>query len=299
MPLPLDAYVDVWHGKRTVDWIESYQGGAPFNLFLGFPGPHDPWDAPREAVEQYAASEIELPASIERPEVPDSGPLRGMLKAFMALSSSDTATPDRIRAVRRAYYANVTLIDEAVGRIRAALERRGWLDDTWIIYTGDHGEMNGEHSMFSKMVFYDASLRIPLIVRPPGGTSAREVDGLVEQMDLAATLRHIAGAPDIPGSEGRSLLDTIRGGPAQPRDLSISENFGYACFETDRYKLVVHEDTLAPLQLFDRTADPTEDRNGVGLPEYRTVVEELMDTHVRPFFETPPQRPHEPTIRSR
>lgn len=68
---------------------------------------------------------------------------------------------------------------------------------------------------------------------------------------------------------------------------------------TERHKLVVREDALAPLQLFDRRADPLEDRNAVDLAEYRSTVEELMDTHVRPFFKVGPQRPHPPTIRTR
>ena len=53
MPLPLDAYMDTWHGHQAVEWIERYDRPEPFFLFVGFPGPHDPWDAPVEAVERY------------------------------------------------------------------------------------------------------------------------------------------------------------------------------------------------------------------------------------------------------
>ncbi len=291
IPLPPADYVDAWHGQRTRDWIESYAGDRPFSLFVGFPGPHDPWDAPDEAKAEYKDVEIPMPATTRRPDVPEDGAFAAFLRAFLTLSDSDTLTDDRIREVRRAYYANVTIIDEAVGRIVAALERKGILDDTWVIYTTDHGEMNGEHGMLSKMVFYDPSVRIPLIIRPPGGSAPKTVDDLVEQFDIAATLRELAGAPAIPESDARSLLLYVKNGAGvSPRECSITENFGFAAFETDRYKLVVNEDTLEPVQLFDRAEDPTEDRNRVADPELREALEGLMELQVRPFFATPPVR---------
>jgi hypothetical protein len=203
--------------------------------------------------------EVPLPASTRRPDVPATGPFAGFLRAFLALSDSETLTDERIRAVRRAYYANVSTIDDAIGRIVAALERRGILDDTWIFYSSDHGEMNGEHGLLSKMVFYDASVRVPLLVRPPGGTPARGVPDLVEQFDVSATLRAIPGAPEPPGSDARSLLGYFDGQPPAPRAVSVSENFGFAF-------------------VADWSA--------------RAVLDELLETRVRPFFATPARRTH-------
>jgi arylsulfatase A-like enzyme len=114
----------------------------------------------------------------------------------------------------------------------------------------------------------------------------------VEQFDAPATLRAIAGAPDIPQSAGLSLLDTVtNGGPAPERAVSVSENWGFACFETERHKLVVDEDAVGPCQLFDLHDDPAEDHNLLLDPAAAPVVEELMETFVRPFFFTPPARP--------
>ena len=76
------------------------------------------------------------------------------------------------------------------------------------------------------------------------------------------------------------------------RSVSISENWGFAAFKTERYKLVVDEDAIAPCQLFDLADDPDEDDNRVAEPDYKPVVDELMDTHVRPFLATAPARPH-------
>ena len=291
--LPLESYVDTWHGRRVVEWINEYDFRKPVFLFVGFPGPHDPWDAPREAVDLYRDVDIPLPASTERPEE-RKGAYGAFLRAFQGLSNSDTMTDDCIRDARRAYYADVSVIDSAIGDILDALARRGELNDTWVVYTTDHGEMMGEHRMMSKMVFYTPAVRIPLIVRPPGGCAARVIDERVEQFDLSATCNEIAGARPVPGSEARSLLPALIDGEAAPptRPASISENWGFALFETDRHKLVVWEDTLDPVALFDLEEDPLEDHQLIDDPAYASTIEELMELHVRPFFETAPARPH-------
>ena len=144
----------------------------------------------------------------------------------------------------------------------------------------------------SKCVLYEPAVRVPLIVRPPGGCAPLVVDSLVEQLDVPATLRDIAGAPGIPGGEGRSLLPRLSDGVLTGREVTVSENWGFACFETARHKLVVDEDACAPCQLFDLAEDPAEDHDLLGDPLAADTVEAIMETHVRPFFATPPVRPH-------
>ena len=68
MPLPLDAYIDAWHGELARQWVEDYARDEPFFLFVGFPGPHDPWDAPQAAVDRYADVEIAMPATTAGPK---------------------------------------------------------------------------------------------------------------------------------------------------------------------------------------------------------------------------------------
>jgi arylsulfatase len=290
-PLPLDAYIDSWHGDLAVKWFEEYEGDAPFFAFVGFPGPHDPWDAPVDAVARYADSDMTMPTSTKRPDVEGTGRYADLLKSFLWLSDTETMTDDGIRGMRRAYSANVSVIDDAVGRILATLESKGVLDNTWVIYTSDHGEMGGNHGMMSKCVLYEQAVRVPLIVRPPLGMDAKVVDELVEHIDVPATVRGIAEAPELPDSEGRSLLGYLHGSAA-PRSVSVSENWGFASFEVEGYKLVVDEDALAPCQLIDLANDPVEDENRLHDPEYKDIVDELMETTVRPFFTTPPARPH-------
>jgi arylsulfatase A-like enzyme len=215
-----------------------------------------------------------------------------LLRGFLGLSDTKTMTEDAIRGMRRAYAADISVIDDAIGGIVGALGRKGVLDSTWVVYTTDHGEMAGSHGLMSKCVLYEPAVRVPLIVRPPGGCAPRVVDSLVEQLDVPATVREIAGAPDVAGSEGQSLLGALRGGPSPSRDVAVSENWGFAVFETARHKLVIDEDAMAPCQLFDLAEDPAEDEDRLGDPLAAGVVGELMETHVRPFFRTPPARPH-------
>jgi arylsulfatase len=292
LPVPLDAYIDAWHGQQAAQWIAAYDRPEPFFLFVGFPGPHDPWDAPDEARRRYAGVDPPMPTSTKRPDLQGTGNYGRLLKAFLDLSDTQTMTDAAIAEMRLAYCADISVIDDGVGRIVGALSQRGLLDDTWIVYTSDHGEMGGNHGLMSKCVLYEPAVRVPLIVRPPGGCDGAVVGDLVEHLDVPASLREIAGGPDIPESSGRSLLGYFGGSPPLPRDVSISENWGFAAFQTAHHKLVVDEDTVTACQLFDRQADPGEDTNLVRDPAYKDVVEELMTTVVAPFLATAPARPH-------
>jgi len=292
MPVPLDAYIDAWHGREAVQWIEAYERPEPFFLFVGFPGPHDPWDAPQAAIDRYGDIDISMPATTKRPNVEGSGRYTDLLNSFLWLSDSETMTDEAIRGMRRSYSADVSVIDDAVGAIVSALERTGRLDNTWVVYTSDHGEMGGNHGLMSKCVLYDQAVRVPLIVRPPNGCAPRTVDSLVEHIDVPATVRAIVGAPDVPDSDGRSLLGYLTNDDPAPRTVSISENWGFGCFMTDDYKLVVDEDALEPCQLFSLRDDPNEDDDLLRDPTSKAIVDGLMETVVRPFLHTPPARPH-------
>jgi arylsulfatase len=292
MPVPLDAYVDSWHGRQAVQWLERYDRPEPFFVFIGFPGPHDPWDAPREAVARYDGVEVSMPSSTRRPQLDGTGRYADLLRSFLWLSDTETMTTDAIRGMRRAYAADISVIDEAVGAIVATLERRGMLDRTWVIYTSDHGEMGGNHGLMSKCVMYRQAVRVPLILRPAAGCEPLEVGALVEHIDVPATVREIAGAPAVPDGAGRSLLGFLNGAPPPVRDVTVSENWGFASFETERYQLVVDEDAVSPCQLFDLSEDPDEDHDLLAEPSAKATVEQLMESHVRPFFATPPRRPH-------
>jgi arylsulfatase A-like enzyme len=107
---------------------------------------------------------------------------------------------------------------------------------------------------------------------------------MVEHVDLSATLRAAPGAGAVPGSAGRSLLPALSGEPQAGKPVVVSENFGFGMWRTQRYKLVAYEPDCQPAQLFDLTEDPAEEHNLVTSPAHRQVLEELMDSTVRPFL---------------
>ncbi len=284
-PVTGEDYIDAWHGRRAAQWIEEYDRDQPFFQWVGFPGPHDPWDAPAEYADLYRRLDMPMPSSLRRPELPGDGPFRSFLDFFLNVHSDSASLTDAVIAeIRRYYYGNITVIDEAIGHMLKALERRGLLDQTWVIYTSDHGEMMGEHRMLTKMVFYEPSVKVPLIIRPPGGCAPRVVPDLAEHLDLAATIRDIARSAGDPTFEGRSLLGWADGGTGYSRAAVFSENFGLGMVRTPGHKLVFAEDTGEPVQLFDLAEDPLEDANLVSSDAHRETRDALMGTLVRPFL---------------
>jgi arylsulfatase len=289
-PVSGEDYTDTWVGNRVVKWIEAYDRPEPFFQWVGFPGPHDPWDAPEEYVDLYRNVPMPMPGSLVRPELADGGRFGAFLDYFVrAYSDSANLSDDVIAEVRRCYYGNLTLIDEAIGRILNTLERRGLLDETWVIYTSDHGEMMGEHRMLSKMVPYEPAVKVPLIIRPPGGRDPRIVTELVEHIDLSATIRDIAHSDGDPSFEGRSLRGWTQG-TGFSRSAVFSESYGVGMVRTLSHKLVFVEDTHEPVQLFNLGADPTEDTNLVHDVSHRGVRDGLMATLVEPFLGGHPVR---------
>ncbi|MXY87500.1 MAG: sulfatase-like hydrolase/transferase, partial [Dehalococcoidia bacterium] len=289
-PLPNEDYLDTWTGQQVVDWIDNYDGDQPFFQWVGFPGPHEPHDAPKDYADLYRNVEIPIGERIP-PEVPESGPLHTLMRWLQTTAQWEGLTDDIVQLLTRYYYANITAIDDQVGAIVEALDRKGILDNTWIIYTADHGEMMGDHWMLWKMLFYEQSATVPLIIRPPGGMESHTVDGIVEHVDVTATIEALTGIAPLPDNEGNSLLGHVDGSGGPTREVAHSENYGFGMFATDRYKLVVFEDTKEPVQLFDLQEDPEENVNVVADPAYADVVAQMLSDHVEPFLATPPKRP--------
>lgn len=280
-PLPADAHPDAWVGRRAVDWIRGYEGTEPFFLWVGFPGPHDPWDAPAEYVDRYDPAQIPMPRSLTRPE-PTTGDFGRYLDKIREYCDSATVDEEVIRRVRQHYYGGVSMVDDWIGAVLDALRERADLANTWVVYSSDHGEMLGEHSMFTKWLFHEPSVRVPLIIRPPSGQVPGRYDELVEHLDLSATLCEIVGAPPLPGADGRSLLPAVAGDLTPVRTVARSECETFGMWRARDHKLVVDERTLEPVQLFDLRRDPNEDHDVHRDPAYAETIRDLMDTYVRP-----------------
>jgi choline-sulfatase len=194
----------------------------------------------------------------------------------------DGWTSEQRRLMKLAYYAKVTLIDHYIGEIMKALKERGFLDNTWILYTSDHGDFLAERCMIQKMMFFEEDLDIPLIIRPPGGTKAWTSAAACDQLDVAATIMDIAGAAPLKRTDGRSLVPNVTGGREgkaanQGKEFLFSEVMGFSMVRNDRYKMSVNAATLEPVDLYDGFGDPKELNNLVADPALAKVRNNLLE----------------------
>ncbi|HEU5317723.1 MAG TPA: choline-sulfatase [Chloroflexota bacterium] len=255
----------------------------PWALDVGFIAPHFPLVVPEKYWAMYRPEEMDLPVIPEghlESQHPVFTRMRGMFGAL------DVFPDDRVRRARAAYYGLITYLDDKVGRLLAALEETGQLENTLVIYTSDHGEMNGEHGMWRKSCFYEQSVRVPLILSWPSGLrAARVVENNVSLVDVVATMVECAGARDVEAVgelDGESLLPLARGEDGADEewdDEVFSEYLAHgvarpvAMLRRGRHKLIYSLDD--PPILFDLEKDPGEFENVAGDPAYAAVREEL------------------------
>lgn len=255
---------------------------VPFLMVTSFIHPHDPYEPPAEHWDRFAEVDIPDPAHPQVPS-PESDPHTHRLRAMSGFDRRDP-TLEETRRARRSYYAAVSYIDDHVGRIRARLDELGLLESTVIIVTSDHGDMLGEKGLWFKMSPYEQSARVPLVIHGPDHLVPKgRFANPVSLLDLAPTLREIAGAPAPVEQGSLSLLESARReseGAAGPDDRDVLVEYlaegtlrPQLTLIRGRYKYVVCPGD--PEQLFDLEADPDELTNIAAAPEQAELVREL------------------------
>lgn len=261
--LPLEEYIDYWIAENTIDFVRR-EHGRPFFAWCGFCGPHGPVDPPAPYDTLYSVDDVTLPPNYSVTE--DGG--------------ERVVSPEEDQVARRfcAYYWGlVTLIDDMIGRIVAALEDRALLDNTLIIFTSDHGEMMFDFGRLGKGNFFEPVVRVPLIVVPPNGVPDRDgIRELVEVFDIAPTILDYATGT-VPDSMSATTLRPLMEGQAAGRTAALCEFMTNdrarqgICIRTERYKYAY----WAPdgqEQFYDLAEDPLE-RNNLSLDSgYRNEI---------------------------
>lgn len=199
-------------------------------------------------------------------------------------------SPSVWQAMRWGYYRMIEKVDAEIGRVLAALREQGLERDTLIVFVSDHGECAGAHGLSQKTVFYEESVRVPLIICPPGGAGAREADAFVNVgVDLLPTLLDYAGLAKparLPGAslrpfaEGRAVADwrdevvignhMSQGGKVEELGfVPITEG---RMVRTARYKYCVYRHGEQRESLVDLENDPGEMVDLARDPAYRGIV---------------------------
>ncbi len=243
---------DGWISHQALSWLEQVDTERPFYLSVNWAGPHVYRDPPAPYDELYDPEQMPAPITDSLEGAPE------WLQARQHKESRGFQEGDW-KAHRAAYYAQITMIDDAVGRILSLLEQRNLLENTLIIFAADHGEMLLDHGMIGKTLMYESSVRIPFLARYPAAFPAGlRPQSLISLCDLAPTLLEWAGADPLPDMHGESLSPLLQG-QQDDRDLVFSEFRDLYMCRQGAWKLIQHPD--GDLQLFQLDRDPDECRN--------------------------------------
>jgi arylsulfatase A-like enzyme len=221
-PIAREWYHTDWVADRTSSWLDSLDADDDWFCWMSFPDPHHPWDPPASEMGRIDWREVPLPAgyptsSAERERILDDKPRHWRLWYDGELVSNyeaptrwvpATLTDDQVREVNARNAVECELIDEALGRVLATIEARGWTDEVDVIFTTDHGELQGDFGLLFKGPYHvDALMRLPLVWRPApvAGTAPAVVHAPVGLVDLAPTFCGIAGIDAPEWMQGAGL----------------------------------------------------------------------------------------------
>lgn len=288
--MPSRYHQTTWCAGKAINFIEAQAArDRPWLFSVNIFDPHHSFDPPEEYLEPYldTLEEIPLPLYVEGELANKPRFQRHPIDFryhFQEMSDGEH------RLVRAAYWAMIDLVDVQVGRMLGALERMGQLKNTIVLFTSDHGEMLGDHSIYLKgPYFYEPAVHVPLIFSMPGVVEGgRCSDALVELVDLAPTLLDAAGLDRHPGMQGRSLWPMLLGEVDldHHRDDVYTEYYNalkshadpsaYATMvRTDRHKIVrIHG--LDEGEMYDLDKDPGEIHNLWDDPNYQALKVEML-----------------------
>jgi arylsulfatase A-like enzyme len=216
--------------ERTIDFIESAEKQQqPWLAFCSFPDPHHPMTPPGKWFDMYNPKDMVLSESRHDPLT--NAPAH--LKLFAATHPKDQrnwvapcgfGSDELLAQAMAATYGTLSMIDDGVGKIMSRLEALGILDDTIVVFTSDHGDMMGDHSLFLKgFMHYRGTLQVPFTMSVPGIETGR-TQSLASSIDIAPTLLELCGIKGYDGIQGVSLVPVINDSTESVRDTVLIED---------------------------------------------------------------------------
>ena len=263
------------HATRKLYDLARGADQRPWCLTVSFTHPHDPYVARQKYWDIYADCAHLQPQVAAIPYQDQDAHSKRIFDANDWRSYEITDT--MIERSRRAYFANISYLDEKIGEILGVLEATG--QSANIIFVSDHGDMLGERGLWFKMSFFEGSARVPLMISSPDMTPGL-VHAPVSTIDLCPTLCDLAGVEMdevAPWTAGESLVPLGQGAERlSPVMMEYAAEASYApmvSLRLERWKF--NRCAIDPDQLFDLEADPNELHNLAALPEHQEVVSRL------------------------
>jgi len=237
--------------------------GQPFALFVSFVSPHFPLIAPEPFLRRHAGQPLP-PPPLWRAQAPRHPVIERLVEA---LPYDERFTPARMAEARAAYYGLVSFVDSCIGEVLRAVAETGQQEETAVVFSSDHGDSLGGHSLWAKSTMYEHSAGVPLIVAGPGVPAGRRVRTPASLIDVYPTVLQVMGLrPDAEEAAlpGRSLI-ALAQAPDDPERAAFSEYHdggsvtGFFLLRQGRWKYVHY--VGYPPELYDLESDPLEARD--------------------------------------
>ncbi|CAA6678070.1 MULTISPECIES: sulfatase [unclassified Lentimonas] len=273
------------------------QSKKQFFLTLGFNKPHLPFVAPKKYWDLYQRSDINLAAFRDAPKgAPEYARHSwGELRNYTDVARKGDLDDEQQRQLIHGYYASVSYVDAQIGKVLAELKRTGLDENTIVLLWGDHGWHLGDHGLWCKHSNFEQATHSPLIISAPGFEKNQRAGAPVESVDIFPTLCQLAALPIPAQIDGTSLVPMLQDADASIKDFAISQYprthkglMGYA-LRTERYRMVVwiddsvaqtgefHPKQIDAIELYDYETDPDETVSQANNPEYKPVLDRLME----------------------
>ncbi|MEO9518058.1 MAG: choline-sulfatase [Paracoccaceae bacterium] len=260
--------------RKVYDYARG-KDDRPWCITVSFTHPHDPYVARQKYWDLYEDCAYLMP---EIGPIPYDDQDAHSQRIFDANDwRSFDLTDDNVKRSRRAYFANISYLDDKIGEVMEALEATR--QEAIIVFVSDHGDMLGERGLWFKMSFYEGSARVPLMISAPQ-MQAGQVTDPVSTIDICPTLCELAGVSmdDVmPWTTGQSIVPQGQGiARTEPVAMEYAAEASYAPMVSLRYgKWKYNRCALDPDQLFDLDADPHEMTNLAELPQHKGTINSL------------------------
>ncbi len=242
--------------NQGIEWIKQVKDGdKPFMLYLTTGLVHPAFNVKKKYFDLVSDDLMEIP--------PEDKSIHPVLEYIRATKQANPQCPKgMIRKIRKIYYAMIATLDDMLGELFNTVKEMGLSDNTYLIFTSDHGEMAMEHAQILKRTMYEPSIHIPLIIKGPAIKEGTKVDSAVSLADIFPTLLEMAQIDDMPGYDGTSLLPGLKGDEGSFPGRAFAEfhadrcNTGVFMLVKDDHKYIKYMG-YEP-QLFNLKEDPFE-----------------------------------------